>query len=324
VENQRVDVVGVGNAIVDVISQATEEFLDAQGLDKGSMALIDQTRALELYDLVGDSIKASGGSAANTMAGVASFGGSATYLGKVADDDLGEFFASDMQSMGVQFSQKPPVDGPPTGRSLILVTPDAQRTMNTFLGVSSLLEPDDVDPEKVTPGKLLFCEGYLWDMPSAKAAIRKAMDVAKQAGNQVALTLSDSFCVQRHHQDFLSLVDGPVDVLFANEAELAALYGVSVEDAVEIVRKKVGLACLTQGKKGSILVTADEAVRIEAEEIAPVIDTTGAGDQYAAGVLYGLARGLELPQVGRLGSFAAAEVISHIGPRPHQPLSNFL
>ena len=319
-----VDVVGVGNAIVDVISQATDDFVAAQGLEKGSMTLIDQDRASYLYDLMGPGIEASGGSAANTVAGVASFGGTATYIGKIRDDILGEVFAHDMRSSGVSFDIEPASEGPDTARCLILVTPDAQRTMSTFLGISSLLEPTDVQPATAQSGKILFCEGYLWDVDSAKQAIRKAMDLARAAGRRVAFTASDSFCVERHHQEFLELVSGPIDILFANVAELSSLYQCDFDTAVEKVRGHVGLGCLTRGENGSVLVSGSETIEVEAAHLGPVVDTTGAGDQYAAGVLFGLAQEMDLADVGRLGSLAAAEVISHVGPRPLQPLSGLL
>lgn len=319
----RVDVVGVGNAIVDVISQSNDEFLAGEGLVKNSMSLIDSDRAHALYGRMGPGIEASGGSCANTMAGIASFGGSAAYIGKISDDQLGEVFAHDMRAVGVDFDVPPASEGPSTARCLILVTPDAQRTMSTYLGVSSLLEPDDVVPATVERAELLLCEGYLWDVESAKQSIRKAMDIAHASGGQAALSLSDTFCVHRHHGEFRELVAGSVDVLFANRAELFALYGTdSLDQAIETVRSEVGLACITLGIKGSVLVTPDEIVEIEAAEIAPVVDTTGAGDQYAAGVLFGLARGLSLADAGWLGSLAAAEVISHVGPRPNMALSD--
>ncbi len=321
---EQVDVVGVGNALVDVLATTTDEFVADQGLEKGSMSLVDAERAGQLYDLVGSAVEASGGSAANTMAGIASFGGSAAYIGKVGDDDLGKVFAEEMRSIGVGFDQPPASGTTGTGVSLILVTPDAQRTMNTYLGVSALLEPDDVVPARVEQSKVLFCEGYLWDVDSAKRAIRKAMDHAVQAGSRVALTLSDPFCIERHHAEFLELVDGPVDVLFANQAELTRLYETDLDGAATEVAKRVDLACITLGKEGSWLIDRGELIEIEAEEIAPVVDTTGAGDQYAAGVLYGLSQGLPLPEVGRLGSLASAEVISHFGPRPKRPLSELL
>ncbi len=312
-----VDVVGVGNAIVDVISHADDAFITAQAIAKGSMTLIDDDRAHELYDLMGPGIEASGGSAANTMAGVASFGGTASYIGKVADDQLGKVFAHDMRAEGVRFDVPAAAGGPATARCLILVTPDAQRTMNTYLGISSLLEPDDVLEATATSGSLLFCEGYLWDVDSAKAAIRKAMRLAHGAGRRTALTLSDTFCVERHHATFRELVKNDVDILFANRAELAVMYETTdLRAGVEAARADVDLACITLGKEGSLLVTSDETFEIEAAEIAPVVDTTGAGDQYAAGVLFGLAHGLGYQRAGELGSLAAAEVISHVGPRP--------
>ena len=317
----RVDVVGVGNAIVDVIAHATDEFIESHDLVKNSMTLIDDDRAHELYGAMGPGIEASGGSCANTMAGISSFGGSAAYIGKVSNDQLGQVFAHDIRATGVEFDVPPAASGPATARCLILVTPDAQRTMNTYLGISSLLEPGDVDEATVRRSELLLCEGYLWDVESAKQSIRKAMAVAQEAGARSALALSDTFCVERHHDEFRELVAGPVDVLFANQAELFALYGTDdLDRAVEAVRAEVDLACITAGKRGSLLVTSEDVVEVEAAEIAPVVDTTGAGDQYAAGVLFGLARGLDLADAGWLGSLAAAEVISHVGPRPDMPL----
>ncbi len=320
-----VDVVGVGNAIVDVIAHADDAFLESEGLVKNSMALIDADRAHALYGLMGPGIEASGGSCANTMAGVASFGGTAAYIGKISGDQLGEVFSHDMRAVGVDFDVPPATTGPSTARCLILVTPDAQRTMSTYLGVSSLLEPDDVEAATVERASLLLCEGYLWDVDSAKRSIRKAMDVAHANGGRAALALSDTFCVERHHDEFRELIAGPVDVLFANRAELFSLYGLEdLDRAIEAVRAEVDLACITLGTRGSILVTPHELVEVEAAEIAPVVDTTGAGDQYAAGVLFGLARGLELADAGWLGSLAAAEVISHVGPRPSMPLSRLI
>lgn len=320
-QDTTVGVVGVGNAIVDVITQCGDDFVEGQGLTKNSMTLIDEDRAHELYSLMGPGIEASGGSAANTMAGVASFGGTSSYIGKVFDDQLGEVFAHDMRAVGVNFDVPAAAAGPATARCLILVTPDAQRTMSTFLGISSLLEPTDIDPVTVRSGQLLFCEGYLWDVDSAKAAIRLALSIAGEAGRKTALSLSDLFCVERHRDEFRQLVAGPVDVLFANRQELRGLYETKdLDEAIEAVRADVELACVTVGKQGSILVTPTERIEIEAQEIAPVVDTTGAGDQYAAGVLFGLSQGFELAECGRLGSLAAAEVISHVGPRPMRSL----
>ncbi len=321
---QQVDVVGVGNAMVDVLTTTSDEFVAGQGLDKGSMSLIDADRAQELFSLIGDAVKASGGSAANTMAGIASFGGSAAYIGKVSDDDLGRFFAEDMNSIGVRFEQPLADRGPATAMCVVLVTPDAQRTMSTYLGVSALLEPTDVNPAAIEGASVLFCEGYLWDAEPAKLAIRKAMDLAAAGGTKVSLTLSDTFCIERHHQEFLDLVDGPVDVLFANRAELTRLYECELDDAVSRVAKTVDLAFVTLSEEGSLIVNQGEVIEIAAEPVADVVDTTGAGDQYAAGVLYGLSKGMPLADAGRLGSLAASEVISHVGPRPNRPLSDFL
>lgn len=318
---EEVDVVGVGNAIVDVITQATDEFIVGQGLVKNSMTLIDEERAHSLYGHMGPGIESSGGSAANTMAGVASFGGTASYIGKVADDQLGRVFAHDMQASGVNYHVPASNGGPATARCLILVTPDAQRTMNTYLGISSLLTPEDVLTETVAAGRIVFCEGYLWDVDSAKMSIRKAMEIAREAGRKSALALSDTFCVDRHHQEFRELVAGPVDILFANRAELASLYETDDLDAgIAAVRAEVELGCITLGKSGSLLVTKDEVVQIAAEELTPPVDTTGAGDQYAAGVLFGLAKGFDLERCGYLGSLAAAEVIGHVGARPIRSL----
>ena len=311
------DVIGVGNAIVDVITQTTDDFVEGQGLVKGSMNLIDDARAHELYDALGDTLETSGGSVANTMAGIASFGGSAAFIGKVSNDELGSVYASDMDAIGVRYDAITTSDaGPATGRSMILVTPDAQRTMNTYLGISSLLEPDDISEDLVASGSLLFCEGYLWDVESAKAAIRRAMKIAAANGRNSALTLSDGFCVDRHRAEFRELVSGPVDVLFANEQELISLYETDFDSAVDLVGAEVELACLTRGSEGSLLVRGTDVTKVDAVEVGVLVDTTGAGDQYAAGVLFGLSQGFDLAHSGQLGSLAAAEVISHVGPRP--------
>ena len=321
-EHELVDVVGVGNAIVDVITHATDEFVNQQGLAKGSMTLIDDDRARDLYATMGPGIEASGGSAANTVAGVASFGGSASYIGKIRDDLLGEVFAHDMRASGVEFSVLPAADGPDTARCLILVTDDAQRTMSTYLGISSLLEPSDINPETVRRGQILFCEGYLWDVDIAKEAMLKAMHANVAGGGRPALTLSDTFCVERHHQEFADLVAGPIDILFANIHEAEALYGTDdLDTIIGLARTQVGLACITRGAEGSLLVTPDEIVEIQAHPVEELVDTTGAGDQYAAGVLYGLVHGYGLATCGALGSLAASEVISHYGPRPRHRLA---
>jgi sugar/nucleoside kinase (ribokinase family) len=315
------DVVGVGNAIVDVLAQASDAFLTQHGLAKGSMTLIDEERARELYASMGPAREASGGSAANTMAGVASLGGKPAYIGRVCNDQLGEIFSHDMRASGIQFAVPPVAGGPSTARCLILVTPDAQRTMNTYLGACVNLCPEDVDEELVRRGKVLYLEGYLWDRPKAKEAFVKAARVAAAAGRKVALSLSDSFCVARHRDSFLDLVAHHVDILFANEAEIKALYASdSFEDAARHARENTKLAALTRGALGSVLIAGDEQVHVAAEPISKVVDTTGAGDLYAAGVLFGLTRGESLARAGHRGSIAAAEIISHYGARPERDL----
>lgn len=318
---RRYDVVGIGNAIVDVISYADDSFVEQHGLNRGAMTLVDQERSEALYAAMGPGIESSGGSAANTMAGVASFGGRAAYIGKVRDDVLGTVFAHDLRATGVGYDVPPGAGGPPTARCLILVTPDAQRTMNTFLGISALLNPDDVDEDLVASAAITYCEGYLWDVEVAKQAMRKAMGVAHEAGAKVAFALSDGFCVDRHRPEFLELAERSIDILFANEVEICSLYEVDAfDDAVERVRGHCELACLTRSEKGSVLVTSDAVHTVPAHPVAQVVDSTGAGDLYAAGVLHGLSQGLDLPACGRLGSLAAAEVISHLGARPLRPL----
>lgn len=316
------DVVGVGNAIVDVITHAGDEFLAEHALTKGAMTLIDADRAIALYKAMGPGAESSGGSAANTVAGVASFGGRAGFIGKVRDDQLGEIFRHDIRAAGVDFAVPAGTDGPPTARCLILVTPDAQRTMNTFLGISSLLAPGDVDPDLATSAEVVYCEGYIWDVPQAKEAIVKAFDHAHEGGGKVSFALSDSFCVDRHRAEFHSLVDDRVDVLFANEDEICSLAEVDDFDAaLDAVQGRCEVAVLTRSEKGSVIVTADEALEIPAEPVDEVVDTTGAGDLYAAGFLHGYTQGLDLAVCGRLGAAAAAEVITHLGARPDVPLT---
>lgn len=315
------DVVGVGNAIVDVLTQASDDFLAQHGLVKGSMTLIDEARATELYASMGPGLEASGGSAANTMAGLASLGGKPAYIGRVCNDQLGEIFSHDMRASGIHFTVPPVAGGPSTARCLILVTPDAQRTMNTYLGACVDLCPEDVDEELVRRGKVLYLEGYLWDRPKAKEAFVKAARVAAAAGRKVALSLSDSFCVARHRESFLELVAHHVDILFANETEIKALYATeSFDEAARHARQHTKLAALTRGPQGSVLIAGEEQVHVSAEPISKVVDTTGAGDLYAAGVLYGLTRGESLARAGRRGSIAAAEIIGHYGARPERDL----
>jgi sugar/nucleoside kinase (ribokinase family) len=321
----RLDVVGIGNALVDVLSYEHDDFLDEHGLTRGAMQLVDAEQADKLYAAMGPATEISGGSAANTMVGVASFGGAAAFVGRVADDELGTVFTHDIRAAGVEFTT-PPSTGPgaggtPSGRCLIVVTADAQRTLNTFLGASAELGPDDLDADLVGRGQVLYLEGYLWDEPDAKAAFRRAADHAHTAGNRVAFTLSDGFCVDRHRREFLDLVDEVVDVLFANEAEIRSLYEVdSFDDALQCVNHSVEIAALTRSEKGAVIVTRDEIHVIDAHPVARVVDTTGAGDLFASGFLFGLTHGYDLGTAGRLGALAAAEVISHLGARPATPL----
>ena len=316
------DVVGIGNALVDVLSQEDEAFLAGQGLVKGAMQLVDEARARELYAAMGPAVEISGGSAANTIVGVASFGGRAHYVGKVRDDQLGEVFSHDLRAVGVGYSTPAATTGPPTGRCLIVVTPDAQRTLTTYLGASVHLGPGEIDKRLIERASILYLEGYLFDPPEAQRAFRAAADMAHAAGRKVALTLSDPFCVDRHRDAFRELVERHVDVLFANEAEIRSLYQTTDFDgALRQVRGHCAVAALTRSERGSVVVAGDEVHVIAASPVKTVVDTTGAGDLYAAGFMIGLSRGLDPATCGRLGSLAAAEVISHVGARPQTPLA---
>jgi sugar/nucleoside kinase (ribokinase family) len=319
------DVLGIGNAIVDVLSRADDAFLSKHGLIKGSMMLIDEQRAETLYAAMGPGIEVSGGSCGNTMAGVASFGGKGAYIGKVRDDQLGLVFGHDLKSMGVSFDTKSATSGPATARCLILVTPDAQRTMNTYLGACTGLGPADIDTRVVGAAKVTYVEGYLWDAPEAKKAVLKAFDAAHAAGRLVSITLSDSFCVNRYREEFLDLVRNKVDILFGNESEIKALYEVnSFEEAMEATRKDAKIAALTRSEKGSVVVKGSETWVVPAAPVAKVVDTTGAGDLYASGFLFGYTHDKPLAECARLGGIAAAEVISHVGARPEQALRGLI
>jgi sugar/nucleoside kinase (ribokinase family) len=321
--SERIDVVGIGNALVDVLSHETHDFLTAQDLTPGAMTLIDTARAESLYAAMGPAVEISGGSAANTLVGVTSLGGTAAFVGRVADDELGTVFGHDIRAAGVDFRAKPASGGAPSGRCLIIVTPDAQRTMNTYLGASAQLGPADVDHELVARAQVLYLEGYLWDEPDAKAAYRLAARTAHDAGNRVAFTLSDAFCVDRHRDEFVELVESEVDVLFANEAEITSLYQVDeFDDALQRVQHHCEIAALTRSERGAVIVSRDEVHVVDAHPVADVIDTTGAGDQFAAGFLFGLTHGYHLGTAARLGALAASEVISHLGARPEVSLAD--
>jgi sugar/nucleoside kinase (ribokinase family) len=317
------DVLGIGNALVDVLSTEEESFIETMDLVKGSMTLIDTDRAEELYAAMGgDKTEMSGGSAANTLSGVASFGGRAAYIGRVKDDGLGKAFSHDLNSLGVHFSADLATDGDPTGRCMIVVTPDGERTMNTYLGASATLCADHLDLDLIGSAKVTFLEGYLFDRDDAKHAFRRAAAAAHEAGRKVSLTLSDSFCVDRHRDDFLTLVADGVDILFANEEEIMKLYGVDTfDEGVDAVRGICDIAAVTCGRDGSVVVTKDEIVKVAAHQVPKRVDTTGAGDLYAAGFLYGWSQDRPLAECGRLGSIAAAAVIGHIGPRPGMSLA---
>jgi len=317
--NVTFDVTAVGNAIVDVLAQAEDSLLTALKLPKGAMNLIDAPTADRLYSVMAGGIEASGGSAANTVAGVAALGGRTAYIGKVAQDQLGDVFTHDLRAAGVTYDTPRLVGGLPTARSLIFVTPDAQRTMQTFLGATSQLGPDDVNMEYIKASKVVYLEGYLWDQPRAKEAMRNAAISAHNAGVKVAFTLSDSFCVGRYRAEFLDLVEKHVDILFANEHEILSLYEVeSFDEALQKVRGHCEIAALTRSEKGSVVLRGDEVHVIDAVPGVKVVDTTGAGDAYAAGFLYGYTQDFDLAKCGRLGGALAAQVISQYGPRGSQ------
>jgi sugar/nucleoside kinase (ribokinase family) len=319
------DVVAIGNAIVDIIGRCDDAYLAKHGCPKGGMSLVDEPRIAALYAGMGPGIEISGGSAANTVAGVASFGGTSAFIGKVADDDFGRIFAHDIKAIGVGYGNKPiaKLAGQAgTSRSLILVTPDGERTMNTLLGISTQFTQADLDQHTIESAKVTYLEGYLFDAPEAKAAFRHAAQIARKAGRQVSLTLSDAFCVDRYRADFLAFIKADVDILFANESELLALYQTtSFDEAASHLKRDAKLAAVTRGAKGSVVLSAAATVTVSAKPIAKVVDTTGAGDLYAAGFLFGHTHGRDAADCGRLGSIAAAEIISHVGARPETKLS---
>jgi adenosine kinase len=320
----RYDVLGIGNAIVDVLARAEEDFLLAQGMRKGAMALIDEARAQAIYDAMGPAVEMSGGSAANTIVGLASLGGRAAFVGKVKADGLGKAFRHDIRSAGVAFATAPAADGPSTGRCYVLVTPDGERTMNTYLGAAQDLHPGDIDADVIASSAVIYLEGYLWDPKHAKEAFLKAAKIAHGAGRKVALTLSDAFCVDRWRDEFLQLMrSGTVDLIFANEAELQSLYQSSDFDAaVAALRADIDIAVVTRSEKGCLVMGPDGVEAVPAFPVERVVDTTGAGDLFAAGFLSGLASGADDRTCGRLGALAAAEVIQHLGARPETSLKD--
>ena len=317
--------VTIGNAMVDIIASVDEEFLSKHNLTKASMMLVDDERSAFLRSQIAPNVMSSGGSVANTSHGLASLGGRAGFIGKIADDDLGGVFSNDLHEAGVSFFPAPKDHGLPTGRCVIVVTPDGQRTMNTYLGAGAVLCPADVSKPAVQSAEWVLLEGYLYDKDDAKEAFRVAAQYAHEAGRKVALTLSDSFCVQRHHGDFHALVCDDVDLLFANEHELAVLFGTDdFAASVQVLRDKCPLAVVTRSKQGSVVITADDYIEVPALPVDPIIDATGAGDMYAAGFLYGLTHGKSLEQSAEIGTICAAEVIMHMGPRPQVALASVL
>jgi fructokinase len=315
------DVVGIGNAIVDVLVRADDDAIDNHQLTKGTMALIDEQQAEALYASLGPGLETSGGSAANTLAGIAQLGGRAGFIGRVRDDQLGAIFSHDIKAVGARFQTPPATSGPSTARCLILVTPDAQRTMCTYLGASVLLHPDDLDLEMVAQAKVLYLEGYLWDSDDAKAAFIAAAKVARANGGEVALSLSDAFCVERHRDSFQELVDGHVDILFANEMEITSLYKAnSFEEAAEQVRGRCKVAALTRSEQGSVILNGSGTHAIAPFRLGELVDTTGAGDLYAAGFLHAYCQGQAIETCGRLGSLCAGQVVTQLGPRPQADL----
>jgi sugar/nucleoside kinase (ribokinase family) len=311
------DVLGIGNALVDVIASVDDAFIEAHDFPRGATTMVDLDRAEAVYADLPPAQEISGGSCANTIAGLASFGSTVAFTGRVRDDQLGKVYTHDLRALGVHFDVPPATSGPATGRCLIMVTPDAHRTQCTYLGASTFIGPEDVDPDVVARAQVTYLEGYLWDQPPAKDAIRKAAGAARTAGRQVALTLSDPFCVDRHREEFRALVADEIDVLFANESEICSLYEVDDFDAaLQRLRDHCRVGALTRSERGSVVIAGNEVHVIDAEPVERLVDTTGAGDQYAAGFLFGLTHGHDLATCGRLGSIAAAEVISHFGARP--------
>ena len=326
-DTTKFDVLGVGNAIVDVLAKASDSFIEEQrtfGMEKGGMTLIDADRAEDLYSLMNASTEMSGGSTANTLACLASMGGKGTFIGKVADDQLGKIFSHDLQSQGIEFNTAPLVGSKATARCLVLITPDAERTMNTFLGACTELTSDDIEEDQIRESKVVYLEGDLFDPPHAKDAFYKTAAITKAAGRQLALSLSDPFCVERHRDDFKDLIFNHVDILFANQDELCALMETDFDTACDNIANKCEVAAITKGAQGSLIIKGGERTLIDSVKPEELVDTTGAGDAYAAGFLFGYTNGKDMSVCGKYGSIAAAEVISHIGPRPSKSLADLI
>lgn len=318
-------VVAIGNAIVDVLSFSDDTLIVAEGMNKGTMCLIDEERADTLYNKMGPSTEVSGGSAANTLAGLSSLGARTAFIGKVFKDQLGKIFRHDLQAVGVEFSTPSAETGKATARCLILVTPDGQRTMNTFIGACNELYEDDIDTGLIANAQIVYGEGYMWDQPSAKQALKKAFRIAKENGAKVAFTLSDVFCVERSREDFQQMIEEDFDILFCNEAEAKSLFpGKSMEEIFTALQGKCEIVAVTCGERGSMILTKSERIEVPAIPVHEVIDTTGAGDLYAAGFLYGYTHGMKLYDCGRLGSACASDVITHLGARAQRPLTRLL
>jgi sugar/nucleoside kinase (ribokinase family) len=320
----RFDVAAIGNAIVDVLARVDDQLLAELGVDKGIMTLVDAERSEAIYRRLPPAVEVSGGSAANTAAGIASLGGKVGFIGKVKDDQLGAVFRHDLTSLGVHFPTKAAIEAAPTARCMIMVTPDAQRTMQTYLGACVELSPADVDENLIAGSAVTYLEGYLWDRPQAKEAFLTAAALAHKAGRKVALSLSDPFCVERHRDSFMTLIKEHVDLVFANEAEITALYQTDLDQAIAAVRGQVELAAVTRGEHGSLVATAEQTVSVAAEPVQRLVDTTGAGDLYAAGFLYAYTHGRDAALSARIGGICAAEVISHMGPRPETSLARLI
>jgi len=317
------DVVGIGNAIVDVLSKTEDAFLKDQKLEKGTMMLIDEERAEWLYQQMGPATECSGGSVANSMAGLASLGARGAFIGKVKDDQLGSIFRHDMRATGIDFDTPAAKTGKATARCLIFVTPDAQRTMNTFIGACADITPEDIDENVIAKGAILYVEGYLWDQENAKNAIRKGLEAAQKHGRKIAFSLSDKFCVDRHREQFLELIDQHLDIVFANEQELLSLTLTDNFDAaVKQVAGKCDIMVITRSEKGSLIITRDGTETVPAEKVAKVVDTTGAGDLFAAGFLYGFSRNLPLKECAQIGNRCAARIIQQMGARTMTPLKD--